>query len=61
MGPGEGVLEQPIPGRTRKPYNPLKGIHNIVPKNPDSTLKGIQYLVQIKTQRQWPRGITVPT
>ena len=30
------------PGGTRKPYNPLKGIWNMITLNPGNLLKGIQ-------------------
>ena len=61
MGPGEGALELPIPGGTRKPDNPLKGIRNPIPQDPDNPLKEIQDLVQNGTWRQWPRGLTIST
>ena len=49
------------PRGTRKLDNFLKGIWNPIQWNPDNPLKGIQGLVQNRTQIQWPRGLTTPT
>ena len=48
-------------GGTQKPDNPLKGIWNSIPLKPDNPLKGIHNIVPNGMQRQWQRGITVPT
>ena len=48
-------------GVTRKPDNPLKGIHNPIPQNQDNSLEGIRNLVPTEICSQWPRGLTVPT
>ena len=46
---------------TRKPDNPLKGIHNPIPRKPDYPIKGIRNLVPNRIHSQWPRGVTVST
>ena len=61
MGPGEGLVELPIPGGTLRSDNPLKGIRNKISLNLNNPLKGIINLVQNGTWSQWPRRITVPT
>ena len=60
-GTGRGFAGTTNLGGTRKPNNPLKGIRNPIPQNPDNPLKVIQDLLQNGTQIQWPRGLTVPT
>ena len=39
-------------GVTQKQYNPLKGIQNTIPQDPDNPLKGIRDLVQNRTRSQ---------
>ena len=60
-GAGRGCDGTTNPGGTRKLDNPLKGIRNPIPQDPDNPLKGIQDLVQNVTRSQWPRGLTIPT
>ena len=49
------------PGGNRKPDNPLKGIRNPIPRNPDNNIEVIWDLLQNGTRIQWPRGLTVRT
>ena len=60
-GARSGCAGTTNPRRTQKPDNTLKGILNPIPRNPDNPLKGIRYLVQIRTQSQWLKGLTVLT
>ena len=60
-GGGVALSGTTNPGGTRKTYNPLKGIHNPIPWNPDNPLKGIRDLVPNGTRSQWPKGLTVRT
>ena len=60
-GTGRGCAGTTNPGRTRKQGNPLKGIRDQIPQDPDNPLKGIRYLVQNGTRIQWPIGLTIPT
>ena len=49
------------PWGTWKPENPLKRIHNTIPRNPDNPLKGIRQIVPNGTWSQWPRGVNILT
>ena len=45
-GTGRGCAGTTNTGGIQKPDNTLKGIRNSIPRNPDSPLRGIWYLVQ---------------
>ena len=60
-GNGRGCVETTNPGGTRKPYNPLKGIRNQIPRNLANPRKGIWELASNEIRSQWPGGLTAPT
>ena len=49
------------PGVTRKSDNPIKGIRDPIPQNPDNPLKEIRNLVLNRIRSQWKKGLTAPT
>ena len=58
---GRGCAGTTNPRGTWKKDNPLKGIRNPIPQDPDNPHKGILDLVQNGTRSQWSRGFTIPT
>ena len=60
-GTGRGCAGTNNPRGNRKADNPLKGIRNQNPGNPENPLKGIWDLVQNGNRSQWPKGLTVTT
>ena len=60
-GTGRGCAVTGNSRVVRRPGNLPQGIQNIVLRNLDIILKGIQNLFQNRTRNQWPRWLAVPT